>query len=264
MAEAAAAGLELLSNSECESDAELVEQTQSSPTDDEGTRETTSMSKLQVLAKQVCPCLRKQRQQANDPSLPPPEDHFNLVYISMLMAGAGFLFPWTSYITAVDYFLLIYQEDFSHVPVIIPLVYLVTTLVSSTFNVAAVRWVPLHWRIGFGYVMFLIALLFVPFLDVGIRHGLSTQTAFYLTLLSVALVGFGSGVQQTSYYGLSSMLPKKYSQAVMAGESIAGVVVSINRIITKAAIENEETSSITFFVISFVFRYNFFSLASFL
>ena len=62
-----------------------------------------------------------------------------------------------------------------------------------------------------------------------------------------------SAVQQTSYYGLSSMLPKKYSQAVMAGESIAGVVVSINRIITKAAIENEETSSITFFVISFVF-----------
>ena len=62
-----------------------------------------------------------------------------------------------------------------------------------------------------------------------------------------------NAVQQSSYYGLSSMLPRKYSQAVMAGESVAGLVVSINRIITKLAIESERLSSIIFFVISLLF-----------
>lgn len=60
-------------------------------------------------------------------------------------------------------------------------------------------------------------------------------------------------VQQSSYYGLSGMLPRRYAQAVMAGESAAGVVVSINRIVTKAAIRSERTGAITFFAISLGF-----------
>ena len=68
-----------------------------------------------------------------------------------------------------------------------------------------------------------------------------------LTLIS------SPAVQQSSYYGLSGMLPSKYAQAVMAGESVAGVVVSINRIITKAAIHSERTGAITFFAISLGF-----------
>ena len=49
------------------------------------------------------------------------------------------------------------------------------------------------------------------------------------------------------------MLPRKYSQAVMAGESVAGLVVSINRIITKSAIKSERISTISFFGISLGF-----------
>ena len=49
------------------------------------------------------------------------------------------------------------------------------------------------------------------------------------------------------------MLPRRYTQAVMAGESVAGVLVSIARIITKLAIESERLSSIIFFVISLLF-----------
>jgi len=39
----------------------------------------------------------------------------------------------------------------------------------------------------------------------------------------------------------------------MAGESVAGLVVSINRIITKAAFRSERVGAIAFFVISLVF-----------
>lgn len=37
------------------------------------------------------------------------------MYVCMLLAGAGFLFPWTSYITAIDYFFFLYWKDFHHV-----------------------------------------------------------------------------------------------------------------------------------------------------
>ena len=33
----------------------------------------------------------------------------------MLLAGAGFLFPWSSYVTAIDYFFFLYQQDFHQV-----------------------------------------------------------------------------------------------------------------------------------------------------
>lgn len=60
-------------------------------------------------------------------------------------------------------------------------------------------------------------------------------------------------VQQSSYYGLAGMMPKKYTQAVMVGESIAGLVVSINRIFTKAATDSLRLGAITFFVMSLLY-----------
>ena len=60
-------------------------------------------------------------------------------------------------------------------------------------------------------------------------------------------------VQQSTYYGLAGMLPRRYPQAVMTGESVAGLVVSINRIITKAAFQSERFGAIAFFVISLLF-----------
>ena len=123
-----------------------------------------------------------------------PKDRFHLVYICMLMAGAGFLFPWNSYITAIDYFILLYKHDFPQVTEAIPMTYLITTFLSSTFNMSTVEQFPLHGRITFGYIMFSISLLFVPLLDIGIGNcTVSTHVSFYLTLLSIVVVGLGSG-----------------------------------------------------------------------
>lgn len=46
------------------------------------------------------------------------------------------------------------------------------------------------------------------------------------------------------------MLPSKYSQAVMAGESVAGFMGSLFRIITKLAFQSERAGSIFFFTLS--------------
>ena len=69
----------------------------------------------------------------------------------------------------------------------------------------------------------------------------------------IYLLTFTSSVQQSSYYGLAGMLPQRYAQAVMAGESVAGLVVSLNRIITKASTSSERSGALAFFLISFLF-----------
>ena len=49
---------------------------------------------------------------SSDPVEPftPPKDRFGLAYNAFFLAGAGFLFPWNSFVAAVDYFLFLYPD----------------------------------------------------------------------------------------------------------------------------------------------------------
>lgn len=51
-------------------------------------------------------------------------------------------------------------------------------------------------------------------------------------------------VQQASLYGLSGMFPSKHTQALMTGEGVAGVLVSINRIVTKGLIDDNDSGDL--------------------
>lgn len=72
--------------------------------------------------------------------------------------------------------------------------YMMSTWLFTAFNVTIVNTISLHVRIGLGYVLFLMSLLAVPLLDLLVHYCLlSTHISFYLTILSVAVVGIGSG-----------------------------------------------------------------------
>ena len=49
------------------------------------------------------------------------------------------------------------------------------------------------------------------------------------------------------------MLPKKYTQALMFGEAIAGSIVALSRIITKGSSGQERTGALVFFGISLLY-----------
>lgn len=132
--------------------------------------------------------------------------------------------------------------------------YLVSTWLFTGINISLVSAVPLHARIGLGYALFFLSLIAIPILDLLVHSCIvSINLAYYITIITVAVVGIGSGVQQSSYYGLSGMLPQRYPQAVMAGESVATTVVSFTRILTKASTTNERFGAIAFFLISILF-----------
>lgn len=73
-------------------------------------------------------------------------------------------------------------------------------------------------RILFGYAISLTTLVFVALCEVA-WHMFTAQTAYTVNLVAVSLTAIGCTVQQSSFYGFASMFPRKYTQAVMAGES---------------------------------------------
>lgn len=195
----------VLSESECESDTELVTRSHQETTEETlHTRETHSF--LQKCTQAVCPCISTRRSytfksdhesRARSYSSA-PTDKYNLVYICFFVAGSGFLFPFNSYVAAIDYFFSLYRAQFPAISEIIPVTYLVVTLCTSTLNMAIVERISITSRIVLGYVLFSGALFFIPMLDIGINNcTVSTRVSFYLTLASIGLVGIGSGCEFT-------------------------------------------------------------------
>ncbi|XP_058792732.1 equilibrative nucleoside transporter 4 [Phymastichus coffea] len=177
----------------------------------------------------------------------PPVDRWNLVYLSLVLAGAGFLLPYNSFIIAVDYF----QARYPGTTVVFDMsvVYIMTAFFAVLLNNTLVETLSLGTRITFGYLVSFLTLNFVVLCEVS-WEVFGVATSYNINLIAVAVVSLGCTVQQSSFYGYTSMLPSRYTQAVMAGESAAGFWVSVNRIVTKSLVEDERGNTSMFFALS--------------
>lgn len=199
-----------------------------------------------------------------------PKDHHNIVYLSLLTAGIGFVLPYNSFIIASDY----WSERFPTRSVELDLscTYIIVAFASVLLNNIFLSIAPFRVRILFGklpssikrhnlehsafssffpgYIISFVTLIFVALCEVA-WHVFSAQTAYSVNLAAVSLVAIGCTVQQSSFYGFAALLPKKkYTQALMTGESIAGFLVSINRVATKLLIHSDQVSTVIFFLTS--------------
>ena len=147
------------------------------------------------------------------------------------MSGVAFLLPYNTFVTAVDFF----QDIFPGSTIIfdISLVYILTALIAVLLNNVIIETFSLKSRIMFGYLLSLLVLL--TFLLLVWLPVLNTDQAYGLVLLLVATLSMGAtgeadllpinltalniSVQQSSFYGLTGLLPARYTQAVMTGES---------------------------------------------
>ncbi|XP_064478255.1 equilibrative nucleoside transporter 4-like isoform X2 [Ornithodoros turicata] len=179
----------------------------------------------------------------------PPLDRCNCVYLALVLAGVGFLLPYNSFIIAVDYF----QAKYPSTTIVfdMSLVYILVAFGAVVINNLLVETLPLHVRLSFGYLSSFATLLFVALFEV-LWDAFEHDVGYTVNLVAVAVVAFGCTVQQSSFYGYTSMLPSRYTQAVMTGESAAGLLVSINRLLTKALLSDEQINTLLFFGISVV------------
>ncbi|KAK6617124.1 hypothetical protein RUM43_014726 [Polyplax serrata] len=180
--------------------------------------------------------------------LSPPVDKYNGVYYALIMAGTGFLLPYNSFTIAVDYF----QSRYPGTTIVfdISLVYIVMAFFAVLGNNILVETLTLNTRITFGYLISFVTLLFAVIFGEVWWEVFGPSTTYTMTLIAVAVVALGCTVQQSSFYGYTSMLPSRYTQAVMAGESAAGLLVSLNRILTKSLIDDQRLNTLIFFFLS--------------
>lgn len=177
----------------------------------------------------------------------PPKDRKHIVYLALLAAGIGFVLPYNSFIIAADY----WQARFPgrSVALDMSMTYIIVAFATVLLNNVFLSLAPFRIRVLFGYIISFTTLVFVAVCEVA-WHMFAANTAYSVNLAAVSLVAIGCTVQQSSFYGFASMLPKQYTQAVMAGESLAGFLVSSNRVITKILIQNDRVSTVIFFLTS--------------
>uniref|UniRef100_A0A8C7XT46 Equilibrative nucleoside transporter 4 n=1 Tax=Oryzias sinensis TaxID=183150 RepID=A0A8C7XT46_9TELE len=178
---------------------------------------------------------------------PIPDDRYHGIYFAMLLAGVGFLLPYNSFITDVDYL----HQKFKGTSIVfdMSLTYIVVALLAVILNNVLVERLSMHTRITVGYLLALGPLIFVSVFDVWLER-FTIKQAYVMNLLSVGVVAFGCTVQQSSFYGYMGMLPKRYTQGVMTGESTAGVIISLSRIFTKLLISDDKKNTLIFFLVS--------------
>ncbi|XP_026981469.1 equilibrative nucleoside transporter 4 isoform X2 [Sagmatias obliquidens] len=181
-----------------------------------------------------------------DSEEPVPDDRYRAVYFATLLAGVGFLLPYNSFITDVDY--LHHKYPGTSIVFDMSLTYILVALVAVLLNNALVERLSLHTRITAGtpplptrlpaltpgrhmpsipcvrltllvcYLLALGPLLFISICDVWLQL-FSRDQAYAINLAAVGTVAFGCTVQQSSFYGYTGMLPKRYTQGVMTGET---------------------------------------------
>ncbi|XP_028456199.1 equilibrative nucleoside transporter 4 isoform X1 [Perca flavescens] len=178
---------------------------------------------------------------------PIPDDRYHGIYFAMLLAGVGFLLPYNSFITDVDY--LHHKFEGTSIVFDMSLTYILVALMAVILNNVLVERLSMHTRITVGYIFALGPLVFVSVFDVWLAK-FTTRQAYIINLVSVGVVAFGCTVQQSSFYGYMGMLPKRYTQGVMTGESTAGVIISLSRIFTKLLIPDERRNTLIFFLVS--------------
>ncbi|XP_028339814.1 equilibrative nucleoside transporter 4 isoform X1 [Physeter macrocephalus] len=119
---------------------------------------------------------------------PAPDDRYHAIYFAMLLAGVGFLLPYNSFITDVDY--LHHKYPGTSIVFDMSLTYILVALVAVLLNNALVERLSLHTRITAGYLLALGPLLFISICDVWLQL-FSHDQAYAANLAAVGTVAFG-------------------------------------------------------------------------
>lgn len=172
-----------------------------------------------------------------------------IVYYIFVLIGAGVLLPWNAFIMALDYFSLIYPG----VPFgfLLPIVYDSATVVFFLVSIFYAERIPIRLRVFGFFALDFVCLVIVPVFAVLLKAG-----SLAISFVAVGATGAATAILTGSSIAIASSAGVEYVNALMIGQGIAGIIVAVIRIITKAALptdmEGYLLSGTIYFVISAV------------
>lgn len=147
-----------------------------------------------------------------------------LLYIEFVVLGSGILIGWNAILTAIDWLTLLFSEY--NPSFILPIVNFCSCPIFQLFVTSKGHLISYNKRIVccLMFVAFLLGL--IPVVATTIRG----SVGFAFVCVLVFLNGSVDSIAQTSVYGMAGMMPGEYTQAVMLGNSISGIILGVARV----------------------------------
>lgn len=172
-----------------------------------------------------------------------------LVYWIFLLMGTGLLFPWNTIITAVDYFSVLYPSH--HVNFAFGLAYNIPSIPILLLLINYGSKFSSTVRSFTAFTVYALVLISFPILPL---LGLEPGTMYSLTLFGVLLTGISGATLFGDLFGLAANFTPAETQAIMAGNGVAGLAVAIIRLVTKASLPETPvgiaTSALIYFLLA--------------
>ncbi len=164
----------------------------------------------------------------------PPDNGYYAYYI-MFYQGIGQLFPWNAFITASAYFgarfcTTEFAFDFEN--------YLsIAFTASQTIGLALTLLYGNRYNYNqkIVYPLLIYAGLFFMTTAMVLVKDINPTGLFWLTFFSCVLCGLFGAFLNAGFFSLGAVFPPSYTGAMMSGQGLAGLTVSLSSIITQAA-----------------------------
>ena len=164
-----------------------------------------------------------------------PSDTGSFAYMIMMYQGLANLFPWNAFITAAVYFgtrfcqtpyANSFESYFSFCGTAFQTIGLALSIVyQERFS--------LHSRIV--YPLMLYSLIFSVTTMLVLVPNFNGVPLFWITAVCVTLSGLCGAVLSGGLFSMSAVFPPSYTAALMSGQALAGMVVSVSNLLTSLA-----------------------------
>jgi len=161
-----------------------------------------------------------------------PADKNSKAYYVLVLVGTGLLLPWNAVLTAFDYFSTTYG---SWTNLSVPLLNQAANLAFMLLMVKYGSKFSFTRRIVSTLMIYIVCLLAIPCLSfLADDH---KTVALVMTFAIFMILGATCAILQASLFGLCGSLPPVYTNAIMAGSAVSGVLMNVLMMACKALLE---------------------------
>ncbi|CAD6194357.1 unnamed protein product [Caenorhabditis auriculariae] len=189
-----------------------------------------------------------------------PIDKYNMVYYSVMIVGFGVLMPWNMFITIAPEYYVHYwftvngtQTWFSKE--FMSSLSIAAQLPNASINILNLFLVisgPLIYRVLAPVVANIANVAAVLAMVIFLTPSVGSMVAFFsATIVIVVLINISNGLYENSVFGVFADFPHNYTSALVIGNNLCGLIISILSIIVTILLpEDPKSVAIVYFGIS--------------